>query len=340
VIYERLLKPILFSVDPETVHHLVIDTLKTVSRLPWLLDLVPRLRSQKLEREVFGVRFPNPIGLAAGFDKNAVALPAWAALGFGFIEVGTITAQGQPGNPRPRIFRLPEIEGLINRLGFNNEGAELIALRLEQLRVNNQWPAIPVGINIGKTKIVPIEAATGDYVHTFRRLRNLGDYFVLNVSSPNTPGLRRLQEKRAIAELFGAIQQENHRKPLLIKIAPDLSWEQIDDILELATEHGLAGIIATNTTIDQQAVPESRRRQGGLSGKPLRKRSLEILTHIQKQSFLPVIAAGGIMSADDAMARLDAGATLIQIYTGFIYRGPGLVNRTLQKLIRRYAEDY
>lgn len=340
MIYERLLKPILFSVDPETVHHLVIDTLKTVSRLPWLLDLVPRLRSQKLEREVFGVRFPNPIGLAAGFDKNAVALPAWAALGFGFVEVGTITAQGQSGNPRPRIFRLPEVEGLINRLGFNNEGAELIALRLEQLRVSNRWPAIPVGINIGKTKIVPIEAATDDYVHTFRRLRNLGDYFVLNVSSPNTPGLRRLQERRAIAELFGAVQQENRRKPLLVKIAPDLSWEQIDDVLELATEHGLAGIIATNTTIDQQAVPESKRRQGGLSGKPLRKRSLEILTHIQKQSFLPVIAAGGIMSADDAMARLDAGATLIQVYTGFIYRGPGLINQTLQKLIRRYVEDY
>jgi len=335
VVYERLLKPILFSIDPETVHHLVIDTLKAVSRFPWLLDLIPRLRNQKLEREVFGVRFPNPVGLAAGFDKNAVALPAWAALGFGFVEIGTITAQGQLGNPRPRIFRLPKMEGLINRLGFNNEGTELIASRLEQLRISSRWPAIPVGINIGKTKAVPIEAATDDYVHSFRRLKNLGDYFVLNVSSPNTAGLRKLQERGAIAELFTAIQRENHKKPLLVKIAPDLNWKQIDDVLELATEHGLAGIVATNTTIDQQTVPRSKRQQGGLSGRPLRERSLEVLTYIRKQSSLRVIAVGGIMSADDAMARLDAGAALIQIYTGFIYRGPGLVSQTLQKLVKQ-----
>ena len=284
---------------------------------------------------MFGVRFPNPVGLAAGFDKNAVALPAWAALGFGFVEIGTITAQGQLGNPRPRIFRLPKMEGLINRLGFNNEGTELIASRLEQLRISSRWPAIPVGINIGKTKAVPIEAATDDYVHSFRRLKNLGDYFVLNVSSPNTAGLRKLQERGAIAELFTAIQRENHKKPLLVKIAPDLNWKQIDDVLELATEHGLAGIVATNTTIDQQTVPRSKRQQGGLSGRPLRERSLEVLTYIRKQSSLRVIAVGGIMSADDAMARLDAGAALIQIYTGFIYRGPGLVSQTLQKLVKQ-----
>jgi dihydroorotate dehydrogenase len=340
--YERLLKPILFSMDPETVHHLAIDLLRVLSRLPWLLDLVPSFHNAKLERNLFGLRFPNPIGLAAGFDKNGVALPAWAALGFGFIEVGTITKQAQPGNPRPRIFRLPEMEGLINRLGFNNDGAEAIASRLEELRSGRSWPSIPVGINIGKTKVVPIDAATEDYVQSFRRLKNLGDYFVLNVSSPNTPGLRKLQERSALGELFGAFQQENRpfdalkgaqSVPLLVKIAPDLTFGQIDDLLELATEHRLAGIIATNTTIDQTSVPESKRQQGGLSGRPLGTRALEILRHIRKQSSLPVIAVGGIMSQDDAIARFDAGAALIQIYTGFIYRGPALIRRTLKRLV-------
>src|ERR1700737_2691796 len=189
--YEQLLKPILFSMDPETVHHLAIDLLRELSRFPWLLDLVPSFHNAKLERNLFGLRFPNPIGLAAGFDKNGVALPAWAALGFGFIEVGTITKQAQPGNSRPRIFRLPEMEGLINRLGFNNDGPEASASRLEQLRSSRSWPSVPVGINIGKTKVVPIDAATEDYVQSFRRLKSLGDYFVLNVSSPNTPGLRK-----------------------------------------------------------------------------------------------------------------------------------------------------
>jgi dihydroorotate dehydrogenase len=323
VIYERLVKPVLFSIDPETIHHLVIDLLKMISRFPALLGQFPPV--QRNSREVFGLKFPNPIGLAAGFDKNAVALPAWAALGFGFVEVGTITALGQPGNPRPRIFRLPEMEGLINRLGFNNEGAEVIASRLEPLRASNRWPSIPVGINIGKTKIVPIEAATADYVTSFQRLKDLGDYFVLNVSSPNTPGLRKLQERAAIGELFGAIQQVNHGKPVLVKIAPDLNFDEIDDVLELASEHGLAGVIATNTTINHQTVPESKRQQGGLSGRPLRERSLEILTYIRTKSALPVISVGGIMSAEDAVARFDAGAALVQVYTGLIYRGPRLI---------------
>jgi dihydroorotate dehydrogenase len=337
-LYKQLLKPILFSIDAETVHHFAVDTLSWISRFPWLLDLAPRLQDPKLAREVFGLKFPNPVGLAAGFDKNAVALPAWAALGFGFTEAGTITAQGQPGNPRPRIFRLPEMEGLINRLGFNNDGADVVASRLEQLRATNRWPSHPVGINIGKTKIIPIESATEDYVSSFRRLKDLGDYFVLNVSSPNTPGLRQLQERGAIAELFRAIQLENSEKPLLVKIAPDLTWPQIDDVLELATEHCLAGIIATNTTIDQSSVPESKREQGGLSGRPLRQRALEILQHIRKQSSLPVISVGGILSADDAVERLDAGAALIQIYTGFIYRGPALIRETLERLQERSQE--
>jgi hypothetical protein len=255
-LYKQLLKPILFSIDAETVHHFAIDTLSWISRFPWLLDLAPRLQDPKLAREVFGLKFPNPVGLAAGFDKNAVALPAWAALGFGFTEVGTITAQGQPGNPRPRIFRLPEMEGLINRLGFNNDGADAIASCLEQLRATNRWPSHPVGINIGKTKIIPIESATEDYVSSFRRLKDLGDYFVLNVSSPNTPRLRQLQERGAIAELFRAIQLENSEKPLLVKIAPDLTWPQIDDDRPILS----AGIQAGTRWFERSAVASAGAR--------------------------------------------------------------------------------
>ena len=320
--------------DPERVHHLALATLETTSRFPWLLNLIPRISDQRLVREVFGIRFPNPIGLAAGFDKNGVALPAWEAFGFGFAEIGTITAQSQPGNPLPRIFRIPEMEALINRLGFNNEGVEKIGVRLERLRQSSRWPKIPVGINIGKTKVVPLEEATDDYLESFRRVQRIGDYFVLNVSSPNTPGLRKLQEKGAIGGLFEAIQQQNQGKPLLVKIAPDLTHEQIDDILALAKEYRLAGIIATNTTTDHQTIPEEKRQAGGLSGKPLRTRSLEILRHIRRQSSLPVISVGGIMSADDARERFDAGAELIQLYTGFVYHGPGLLREVVGSLVR------
>jgi dihydroorotate dehydrogenase len=325
--YERFLKPTLFSIDPELAHELAIATLAKLSRLRWLLDTVGRPGHEGPGKEVFGLHFPNPVGLAAGFDKNGVAIPAWEALGFGFMEIGTITALGQLGNPRPRIFRVPEMEALINRLGFNNHGAEKIAIRLEELRRSSQWPKIPVGINIGKSKIVPLEEAVSDYLRSFQRLQGLGDYFVLNVSSPNTPDLRKLQEKAAIGQLFGAIQRVNQGKPLLVKIAPDLAFTQLDDILTLAVEYRLAGVIATNTTTDQQVIPEHRRQQGGLSGKPLRMRSLEILRHLKKQSTLPVISVGGIMNEDDAKMRFDAGAELVQIYTGLIYRGPGLVRR-------------
>jgi dihydroorotate dehydrogenase len=320
--------------DPEMVHEMAIATLETLSRIPWLLDLVHHADDQKLSRELFGIRFPNPIGLAAGFDKNGIALPAWEALGFGFIEVGTITAQGQPGNPRPRIFRIPEMEAMINRLGFNNEGVDKIGVRLERLRQSSGWPTIPVGINIGKTKVVELEEAVSDYVRSFKRVQKLGDYFVLNVSSPNTPGLRKLQEKEAIAELFKATQQQNQGKPLLAKIAPELTREQLDNILELAKEYRLAGIVATNTTTDQQTIPEDKRQAGGLSGKPLCTRSLEILRHIKRYSSLPVISVGGIMNADDAKERFDAGAELVQLYTGFVYRGPGLVREIAGALLK------
>jgi dihydroorotate dehydrogenase len=319
--YEQLLKPILFSIDPERVHHLAIGLLRRLSKFP--ANLFPHAKGDGTE--VFGVRFPNRVGLAAGFDKNAVALGAWEALGFGFVEVGTITAQPQPGNPLPRIFRIPEQEALINRLGFNNEGAERIAARLKELRRAGRWPKIPVGINIGKTKAAPLEEAASDYLRSFRLLKELGDYYVLNVSSPNTPGLRQLQERNAIGALFEAVQGENTGKPVLVKIAPDLIWEQIEDVLAITLEHRLAGIIATNTTIDQQSIPESKRQQGGLSGRPLTARSLEVLRFVRKRTDLPIISVGGIMCVDDAKERFDSGANLVQLYTGFVYRGPRLI---------------
>jgi dihydroorotate dehydrogenase len=230
------------------------------------------------------------------------------------------------------------MDALINRLGFNNEGVEKIAGRLEHLRRSSAWPNIPVGINIGKSKIVPLEEAATDYIRSFQRLQRLGDYFVLNVSSPNTPDLRKLQEKAAIAELFKAIQQQNQGKPLLVKIAPDLTLEQVDHILALATNYQLAGVVATNTTTDQQMIPENQRQAGGLSGSPLRPRSLEILRHIKKQSPLPVISVGGIMNEDDAKERFDAGAELVQIYTGFVYRGPRLVREIAAALVEARSD--
>lgn len=287
----------------------------------------------KLEREVFGLKFPNPVGLAAGFDKNAIVLPAWEGLGFGFAEVGTITARAQPGNPKPRLFRVPEISGVINRMGFNNDGADVVGARLEGLHKTPRWPRFPVGINLGKSKVTPLEEATSDYLASFGRLRELGDYFVLNVSSPNTPGLRKLQDRSALADLFGAVQGANAaKKPILVKIAPDLSWEAVDDVLSLVEEHRIAGVIATNTTIDHSSVPEARRETGGLSGKPVRARSTEIIRYITSKTKTPVIGVGGIFSADDAQEKFDAGAALVQLYTGFIYRGPTLVREICKQL--------
>ena len=331
--YTDLARPLLFLGDPEEVHHLAMRGLGLLG--PWMRKCA-RAPDPRLEREVFGVRFPNPVGLAAGFDKNAMALPAWQALGFGFAEIGTVTGRAQPGNPKPRIFRIPEAQALINRLGFNNDGCDVIAARLQRLQQKDQWPSIPVGVNLGKSKVTPIEEATADYLLSFERLYNYGDYFVLNVSSPNTPGLRALQDAKALDELLGTIQRRNPRKrPLVLKIAPDLEWPAIEEILALVEEHALAGIIATNTTIDHSSIPEERRTQGGLSGLPLRKRSTEIVRFIAEKTKVPVIAAGGIMDADSALEKFDAGASLVQIYTGYIYRGPGLIREICRALLAR-----
>ncbi len=319
----NVIRPILFQLDAERAHRVAMAA---ISRLP--ARVLRRLAepAEGKPREVFGITFPNPVGLAAGFDKNAHALPAWEALGFGFVEAGTITARAQPGNPRPRVFRFPKQEALVNRMGFNNDGADAIAARLAALR-NGHWPAIPVGINIGKSKVTPVEEAVGDYLYSFGKLAPLADYIVLNVSSPNTPGLRALQAHDALAELLAAIRHANARfhKPVLLKIAPDLDAAQLEDILLLAVEHGLAGIVATNTTLDHSSLALKKPMDGGLSGRPLRARSTEIVRFITGRCDLPVIAAGGIFDADSAREKFDAGASLVQLYTGFVYRGPDLI---------------
>ena len=333
-LYQHLVRPILFSLSPETAHHLAIRSLRAASRLPSVLNRLERFRPASNPKTVFGLTFPNPIGLAAGFDKNGVAIPAWAALGFGFVEIGTVTAKPQPGNPKPRIFRYPGQQALINRLGFNNDGADVIAARLRSLRESGNSPAIPIGINLGKSKVTPIENAVDDYLYSFRLLAPLADYVVLNVSSPNTPGLRTLQEHDALEQLLTAIRRENEivRKPVLLKIAPDLSIPELEQIITACEQDGIAGIIATNTTLDHSSIPSSRDQTGGLSGRPLLEKSTEFVRAITSRSQLPVIASGGITGAPSAREKLEAGAQLLQVYTGYVYRGPGLLREIVDGL--------
>jgi dihydroorotate dehydrogenase len=330
--YKRFVSPLLFSLPPEAAHDLAIRNLRTISSLPSVLHQIEHFKPPPNPKMVFGLTFPNPVGLAAGFDKNGVALPAWAALGFGFVEVGTVTAQAQPGNPKPRIFRYPAQQALINRLGFNNDGAEVVAARLVALRESGRWPGIPVGINIGKSKVTPIENAVDDYLFSFRRLAPLADYVVLNVSSPNTAGLRSLQQHDALEPLLRAVQAENQkaRKPVLVKIAPDLSVSELEQIIAVCEQHAIAGMIATNTTLDHSAIPSASDQTGGLSGQPLREKSTEFVRAITSRSALPVIAAGGIADAASAREKLEAGAQLLQVYTGYIFRGPGLLREIAQ----------
>ncbi len=325
--YERFVRPFLFALDPETAHHLAISLLRGASHADPVLSALKVFQPTAKPKTVFGLQFPNPIGLAAGFDKNGVALPAWAALGFGFIEIGTVTAKPQPGNPKPRIFRFAEQNALINRLGFNNDGADTIAQRLRKLRESGRWPAVPVGINIGKSKITPIEETASDYVYSFQRLHPFADYIALNVSSPNTPGLRSLQEREQLSILLRAIREENRaaRKPIVVKIAPDLSPDDLNKIIATCEENEVAGIIATNTTLDHSSIPAPRDQTGGLSGAPLREKSIAFVRAIKARSTIPVIASGGIFDAQSAREKIECGAQLVQVYTGYIYRGPGLL---------------
>jgi dihydroorotate dehydrogenase len=317
MIYERLLRPLLFALDPETAHHFTLAFLQTAG--PFL----PKSTATISPVSAFGMNFRHRVGLAAGLDKNGIALSAWEALGFSFVEIGTVTAQVQLGNPRPRIFRYPNECALINRLGFNNEGAEVIANRLAALRDRGRWPGIPVGINIGKSRVTPIERAVEDYLFSFRTLRPQADYVALNVSSPNTPGLRDLQRGQRLDELLDAINAERGNLPLLVKIAPDLEPAALDEIISVCEANNVSGIIATNTTLDHSAIAHDE--EGGLSGAPLQKKSTAIVRQIANKTKIPIIGCGGIFDAASAREKIEAGAKLLQAYTGFIFRGPKLI---------------
>ncbi|HEY6204619.1 MAG TPA: quinone-dependent dihydroorotate dehydrogenase [Chthoniobacterales bacterium] len=332
--YERFVRPLLFAFDPETSHELAITTLRAASHVDLALRLLKTFRPPEKPKSLFGLSFPNPIGLAAGFDKNGVALPAWAALGFGFIEIGTITAQPQRGNPKPRIFRVPGQPTLINSLGFNNEGADAVAFRLQKLRARGKWPTVPVGINIGKSRSTPVEEAAHDYLDCFRKLRPFADYIAVNISSPNTPGLRSLQDRQLLEPLLRELQRENSQptKPVLVKIAPDLSATRLDEIIAACEQNSIAGIIATNTTVDHSGIPAAHDRQGGVSGAALRAKSTEIVRAIAARASMPVIACGGIVDAASAREKVDAGAHLLQVYTGYVYRGPALLRELAPQL--------
>lgn len=331
--YEKLLKRWMFRMDPETAHERAghaLELLSRISPLCRLLEAKHRLPARLYQPvRVFGIEFPNAVGLAAGFDKNARFWPAAAALGFGHVEVGTVTAHAQPGNPQPRVFRFPAEEAVINRMGFNNEGADAVASRLAGQPGPGQR-RIPLGINLGKSKVTPLESAVDDYLASFTHLADHADYLVLNVSSPNTPDLRKLQDEERLRELLGAVAAANRargqdaRRPLLLKIAPDLTFPQIDAVLSVIEEFGFDGIIATNTTLARPGPFAQVQEAGGLSGAPLRRRSTQIINYIARATDgrLPIIGVGGITDAASAGEKLDAGATLVQIYTGMIYRGP------------------
>ncbi|CCH34174.1 quinone-dependent dihydroorotate dehydrogenase [Actinosynnema sp. NPDC047251] len=340
MVYKSVVRKTLFRMhggDAERIH-------ETTLRAMTVLSPAARLVRRKAvgERTVFGVRFPNPVGLAAGLDKNGRALPSWSALGFGFVEVGTVTRHPQPGNPKPRLFRLRDSEAIINRMGFNNEGAAALASRLDRLGPLS----VPLGISLGKSKVTPVEEAVEDYRASLRALYRHGDYFAVNISSPNTPGLRSLQDRKALAELLSALNETSAAlagaaasKPLLVKIAPDLTDEAIGELLEVCAVHRVAGLIATNTTLSRDGLAPADQalagEAGGLSGRPLAERAREVVRFVSRETGgkLPIIGVGGIASVDDAKRMMDAGASLLQLYTGFIYEGPGLVRRIARSLV-------
>ena len=329
--YKFLIKPILFLFDPEWVHHTVFSTLKLIHRIPGMGSLIRGLyqvKDERLERKLFGLTFPNPIGLAAGFDKDAKLYQELSNFGFGFIEIGTLTPKPQPGNHKKRLFRLPEDDALINRMGFNNEGVEEA---IERLKMNK---GVLIGGNIGKNKITPNDEAVSDYVQCFEALFPHVDYFVVNVSSPNTPNLRALQDKEPLQRLLQALKDLNLKKtspkPILLKIAPDLTENQLLNIIDIITSIDIDGVIATNTTLSREGLKSPNKTEaGGLSGKPLTDRSTDVIRFIHKKSnnAFPIIGVGGIHSPQDALDKLNAGASLIQLYSGFVYEGPSVVKK-------------
>jgi dihydroorotate dehydrogenase len=361
--YRHLVRPVLFTQDPEQIHNRTMAALGWVGRHGLITDAVQSLLgTPEMPIDLFGLNFPNPIGLAAGMDKEAGALPAWEALGFGFTELGAVTWHAQPGNPPPRVYRAITEEAIVNRMGFNNSGAAELARKCAWWREQNRWPAHPVGVNLGKSKITPLEKAAEDYANSFRVLLPHLDFFVVNVSSPNTPNLRLLQDKSALDEILSELQSVNtaatsapvsipggtqtpQPKPILVKIAPDLSFEAIDEVLEVAGARRIAGIVATNTTITRPgasdaAVQRIYSEAGGLSGRPLRARSTEVIRHIYRQTRgnLPIIGVGGIFTAADAWEKIAAGASLLQLYTSLVYEGPGVVKCIVRGLWERLEQ--
>jgi len=350
--YKTIIRPIFFSFDPEKIHHFTFSLIRFFHRIGFgsIFRSIYKIEDPKLERELFGLKFPNPVGLAAGFDKDAKLYKELSNFGFGFIEIGTVTPKPQPGNEKPRLFRLKEDFAIINRMGFNNGGVEEAVERLKanchpepfdsaQERLHRR---ILIGGNIGKNKVTPNEEAVNDYIICFEALFDYVDYFVVNVSSPNTPNLRALQEKEPLTDLLQTLQDRNNskekRKPILLKIAPDLTDEQLLDIIEIVETTKIDGVIATNTTISREGITsENKKEMGGLSGKPLNKRATEVIRFLSEKSnrAFPIIGVGGIHSAEDALEKLDAGASLVQLYTGFIYEGPGLVKQINKAILKR-----
>ncbi|MGH7996084.1 MAG: quinone-dependent dihydroorotate dehydrogenase [Opitutaceae bacterium] len=346
VCYEKLVRPALFKLEAEEAHEFAVWALAALGACPPLCRLLARLGGRTPQSTVtaFGLDFPNPVGLAAGLDKSGRAWPAASALGFGFVEIGTVTARAQPGNPRPRVFRYPAQRAAVNRMGFNNDGAARVAARLARRPGPGHRP-IPLGINLGKSKAADIDEATQDYLASFGRLADFADYLVLNVSSPNTPGLRELQGEGRLRELLSAITRANRsragqpgrrRVPILLKIAPDLAEPQIDAVLAVIAEFELDGVIATNTTIARPPEMGGRFEAGGLSGAPLCARSTEVIRHIARATGgrLPIVGVGGIMDGASAREKLDAGAILIQVFTGLVYRGPFFARELARALAR------
>jgi dihydroorotate dehydrogenase len=337
--YKLIIRPILFWFDPEKVHYFTFSLIRTVSKIPGVSSIFKSLyevNDKRLEREVFGLKFKNPVGLAAGFDKDAKLYKELSNFGFGFIEIGTLTPKGQEGNPKKRLFRLQEDSAIINRMGFNNGG---VLEAVERLKKNK---GVLIGGNIGKNKLTPNENATSDYEICFDALYDYVDYFVVNVSSPNTPNLRELQEKEPLTQLLNTLQNKNINtqkpKPILLKIAPDLTNEQLLDIIDIVKTTKIAGVIATNTTISREGLQSINRiEMGGLSGKPLTKRSTEVIRFLSEKSnkAFPIIGVGGIHSVQDAIEKLEAGASLIQLYTGFIYEGPALVKAINKEVLKK-----
>lgn len=341
--YKAIIRPLLFCFDPEKIHHFVFKSLKMVHYIPGVAALnraLYQLKDSRLKRTVFGLEFENPVGLAAGFDKEAKLYNELANFGFGFIEIGTLTPKGQDGNPKPRLFRLPEDGALINRMGFNNEGVDAAVARLKKRKTK-----VIIGGNIGKNKLTPNAQANDDYIKAFDALYEYVDYFVVNVSSPNTPNLRALQDKEPLTALLKILKDKMAVKPkhkaILLKIAPDLSNEQLDDIIAIVAEIKIEGIIATNTTIDRSMLVSEKAKieeigAGGLSGKPVKSRATEVIAYLHQQSngAFPIVGVGGIYTAEDALEKLNAGASLVQIYTGFIYEGPSMVRKICKGILK------